>query len=62
MIRRAVIKGIGAYLPDNVVTNGDIEKIVDTSDEWITERTGIKQRHFASKEQYTSDLAYNAAK
>ena len=62
MIRRAVIKGIGAYLPDNVVTNGDIEKIVDTSDEWITERTGIKQRHFASKDQYTSDLAYNAAK
>ena len=48
--------------PKKVMTNHDLEKIVDTSDEWITERTGIKQRHFASKGQLTSDLAYNAAK
>ena len=39
------IKGTGGYLPEKVVTNADLEKIVDTTDEWITERTGIKKRH-----------------
>ncbi|MEG2684502.1 MAG: beta-ketoacyl-ACP synthase III [Erysipelotrichaceae bacterium] len=51
----------GYYAPDNIVTNIDLEKIIDTSDEWITTRTGIKQRHI-SVDQNTSDLAYLAAK
>lgn len=57
---RAVIAGSGAALPDNIVTNADLADRVDTSDEWITERTGIKQRHIAVDGQYTSDLAAEA--
>lgn len=53
------IKGTGSYLPDNLVTNAELSKTVDTSDEWITERTGIKQRYFA-KDELTSDLAVKA--
>tara|TARA_B100000315_G_scaffold223256_1_gene227893 strand:- start:15370 stop:16347 length:978 start_codon:yes stop_codon:yes gene_type:complete len=53
--------GCGSYLPQNVVTNDDLAKKVDTSDEWIIARTGIKQRHFASDDEYTSDLALKAA-
>jgi 3-oxoacyl-[acyl-carrier-protein] synthase-3 len=56
------IVGTGSYLPENVVTNADLEKIVDTSDEWIRERTGIRQRHVAKDGQTTSDLAVEAAK
>lgn len=55
------IKGIGYYVPENVFTNFDFEKIIDTSDEWIRTRTGIIERRFASKDQATSDLAYEAA-
>ena len=55
------IKGMGYYVPENVFTNFDFEKIIDTSDEWIRTRTGIIERRFASKEQATSDLAYEAA-
>lgn len=55
------ILGIGCYVPEKVLTNQDLEKIVDTSDEWITERTGIKQRHIAAPEEATSDLATKAA-
>lgn len=55
------IKGIGYYTPENVFTNFDFEKIIDTSDEWIRTRTGIIERRFASKEQATSDLAYEAS-
>ena len=55
------IKGIGCYVPENVFTNFDFEKIIDTSDEWIRTRTGIIERRFASKEQATSDLAKEAA-
>ena len=55
------IKGIGYYVPENVFTNFDFEKIIDTSDEWIRTRTGIVERRFASKDQATSDLAYEAA-
>lgn len=58
---RSVISGTGSYLPENIVTNSDLEKKVDTSDEWIIERTGIKQRHIASDDQLTSDLAVEAA-
>lgn len=56
------IIGTGSYLPEKVVTNADLEKIVDTSDQWIQERTGIKQRHMAADGQYTSDLAFEASK
>ena len=59
---RAVVRGCGAYLPNNVVTNADLARKVDTSDEWITSRTGIKQRHLVSGNEKTSDLALNAAR
>lgn len=55
------IKGMGYYVPENVFTNFDFEKIIDTSDEWIRTRTGIIERRFASKDQATSDLAREAA-
>ncbi len=55
------IKGIGSYLPEKVLKNSDLEKMMDTSDEWITSRTGIKARHVASDEQATSDLGAEAA-
>lgn len=57
-----VIKGTGMYVPDRILTNADLEKMVETSDEWITTRTGIKERHIADKEIATSDLACEAAK
>lgn len=56
------IIGTGSYLPDNIMTNNDLEKIVDTSDEWIMQRTGIKERRIADDNEVTSDLAVNAAK
>ncbi len=55
----AKFKSIGAYVPPKVLTNKDLEKIVDTSDEWITKRTGIKTRHI-TEDEVTSDLAYKA--
>ena len=58
----ASLKSIGAYVPKKILTNKDLEKIVDTSDEWIKKRTGIKERHIAEKDESTSDLAYKAAK
>ena len=61
MTRAVGILGLGHYVPEKIITNTDMEKIVETSDEWITERTGIKQRHIAAPEEATSDLAYNAA-
>jgi len=60
-IKRAVVKGIGSYLPEKIMTNDDIAEIVDTSDEWIRERTGIRQRHIAADGEKTSDLAVHAA-
>jgi len=54
------ITATGSYLPSKILTNFDLSKIVETSDEWITERTGIKQRHIADDSQLTSDLAFNA--
>ncbi|MDX2144243.1 MAG: beta-ketoacyl-ACP synthase III [Rhodospirillaceae bacterium] len=62
MTIRSIIQGVGSYLPENVVTNVELSKRVDTSDEWITERTGIKQRHIAAPGQCTSDLAIEAGK
>jgi 3-oxoacyl-[acyl-carrier-protein] synthase-3 len=55
------ITGVGSYVPERVLTNNDLAKIVDTSDEWITERTGIKERHVAAETQAASDLALPAA-
>ena len=57
----AGIAGIGTYTPEEILTNQNLEKLVDTSDQWITSKTGIKQRHVASQEQATSDLAFLAA-
>ena len=56
------IIGSGSYLPDRVLTNQDLEKMLDTTDEWITTRTGIKQRHIIADNQVTSDMAYEASK
>ncbi len=57
----ACMRSIGAYVPQNILTNEDLEKMVDTSDEWITKRTGIKTRHIANKDEATSDMALNAS-
>ncbi len=61
MVRSRVI-ATGSYVPEKVLSNFDLEKMVDTSDEWITERTGIKERRIAHENQAASDLAYEAAK
>ncbi len=61
MTIRAVVRGVGHYLPDRVVPNAEFEQIVDTSDEWIRARSGIERRHFAADGQLTSDLATRAA-
>ena len=55
------IIGTGGYLPKNILTNSDLEEIVDTTDEWIRERTGIEQRHIVADDETTSDLAYQAS-
>ncbi len=58
---RSVIRGVGAYLPKRVVTNAELAKMVDTTDEWIRERSGILQRHIAADDERTSDLGTHAA-
>ena len=55
------IIGTGSYLPEKVLTNRDLESIVDTSDEWITERTGIKRRHIAADGETASDMGLKAS-
>ena len=62
MTIRAVVKGIGHYLPDRIVANSDLEALVETTDEWIRTRSGIERRHFAAEGQMTSDLATRAAR
>jgi len=62
MSTRTVIAGTGSYLPEKILTNFDLEKIVDTTDEWIVSRTGIRERHMASPEEATSDLATEAGR
>src|SRR5438445_9054310 len=59
--RTVSIIGTGSYLPEKVLTNEDLSRIVDTNDEWITTRTGIKERRVAAKDEYTSDMAAKAA-
>jgi len=55
------ISGVGSYVPERILTNAELEKIVDTTDEWITSRTGIKARRIAAADEFTSDLATKAA-
>src|SRR5512132_1764606 len=58
---RTAILGTGAYAPDKILTNADLEKMVETSDAWITERTGIKERRIAAEGEVTSDMAVKAS-
>ncbi|KAE8558949.1 beta-ketoacyl-ACP synthase III [Paenibacillus polymyxa] len=60
-LRPVGVIGTGKYVPEKILTNKDLEEIVETSDEWIVSRTGIQERHIAAPEQATSDLAYEAA-
>jgi 3-oxoacyl-[acyl-carrier-protein] synthase III len=60
-VTRAQIIGTGSYVPEKVITNEDLEKLVDTTDEWITERTGIRARHAAAEGEVTSDMAVKAS-
>lgn len=62
MTIRAVVRGVGHYLPDRIVPNAEFEAKIDTSNEWIVSRSGIERRHFAAEGQGTSDLATRAAK
>lgn len=61
MVRRSIVAGIGSYLPERVVTNAELAERIDTSDEWIQERSGIKKRHIVADGEMTSDLATAAA-
>ena len=54
------IAGTGKYVPEKILTNADLERMVDTSDEWIRTRTGIEERHIAAEHETTSDMAYQA--
>ncbi|MBL0708969.1 MAG: ketoacyl-ACP synthase III [Sulfurimonas sp.] len=58
----AAFRSIGAYVPSKILTNNELSTMVDTTDEWITKRTGIKERHIAGKDEHTSDLGVEAAK
>ncbi len=60
-VTRSIMLGCGSYLPEQVLTNADLAKKVDTSDEWIVQRTGIRERHIAAKGEFTSDLGTKAA-
>jgi 3-oxoacyl-[acyl-carrier-protein] synthase-3 len=59
---RSIVRGVGSYLPERIVTNDELSKTIDTSDEWIQQRVGIKQRHIAAEGEMTSDLAAHAAR
>src|ERR1051325_8790673 len=59
--RSCSITSVGSYLPEKILTNADLEKMVDTSDDWITSRTGIRERRIAATDEFTSDMAAKAA-
>jgi 3-oxoacyl-[acyl-carrier-protein] synthase-3 len=61
-MRRSIVLGCGAYLPERVVSNDDLARKIETTDEWIQQRTGIRQRHVAADGEFTSHLALNAAR
>jgi len=62
MARRSIVRGCGSYLPEKALSNDELARMVDTSDDWIVQRTGIRQRHIAAEGEMTSDLAVNAAR
>jgi len=62
MTRKAYISGTGSYLPEKILTNKDLEKMVDTTDEWIVQRSGIRERHIAAEDETVTDMAIHAAK
>lgn len=62
MTQRSMIRGVGGYLPERILTNAELATMVETSDEWIQQRVGIKERHIAAEGQFTSDLAVEAAR
>ena len=59
---RSILAGCGGYLPERIVTNDELSRTVDTSDEWIRERTGIRQRHFSGKHETTAFMGTEAAR
>lgn len=59
---RCIIQGVGGYLPERILTNAELERMVETSDSWIRERTGISQRHIVAEGEYTSHMAVHAAR
>lgn len=59
---RSIVRGVGSYLPERIITNEELSKTIDTTDEWIQQRVGIKQRHVAAEGEFTSDLAVHAAR
>ena len=59
---RSIVRGVGSYLPARIMTNDELSKTIDTTDEWIQQRVGIKQRHIAADGEFTSDLAVHAAR
>jgi 3-oxoacyl-[acyl-carrier-protein] synthase-3 len=59
--RTCSITGVGSYVPERVLTNADLAKMVETSDDWISSRTGIRERRIAAADEFTSDLATHAA-
>ncbi|MEI6242158.1 MAG: beta-ketoacyl-ACP synthase III [Chlamydiota bacterium] len=61
-MKKAKIIGTGSYVPEKILTNRDLEKMVETSDDWIVSRTGIRERRIAKEDEYTSDMGYMAAK
>lgn len=62
MVTRTIIRSCGSYLPERILTNAELEKMVDTSDEWIVQRSGIRERHIARADETTADLAIAAAR
>ena len=60
--KRSIVRGVGGYLPERVMSNDEMSRLVDTSDEWIVQRTGIRERHIAAEGELTSDLAVAAAR
>src|SRR3989440_8482346 len=59
--RTCSITSVGSYVPERILTNADLEKMVDTTDDWITSRTGIRERRIAAANEYTSDMASKSA-